>query len=368
MSEHFVKPGTVTIDTGFFDRSFCVLCRMERGVTFLRLSVAGHAINIRGIHQTGRLGNADPSPSLIEILRSHMHLLAVAPVAKGGRMCQGGDLSDFVTQGGMTVGTFDLVVGDMFPMENLRSILRAEKDGLVMALETFSLRNVPIALDHADVAFLAGHPSFDVLSMIETPIFDLDVPLRLKVARGTASDGTGQAILFSLRTRFVVMADEARGLMNRQVLPLNELGVAGRASQRHPPSKFAQVFSVREGDVLVDHVPLEIRLSVAPFLQATRIAYLRMGRVRFFPGDEVSQGDLSVHPFTLQVVKEAGLVMTLGAGDLPMARSLPGRDIGVHLMAGATKSGGLRKFQEPDDKDHEDDAAEKEEDLNSFLV
>ena len=90
--------------------------------------------------------------------------------------------------------------------------------------------------------------------------------------------------------------------MNRQVLSLNKLGVAGSASERHSPSKLAQVLSVRKGDVLVNHAPLEIRLPVTPFLEATCIADLRMRGARFFPRDEVSQGDLTIHPFALHVV------------------------------------------------------------------
>jgi hypothetical protein len=37
-------------------------------------------------------------------------------------------------------------------------------------------------------------------------------------------------------------------------------------------------------------------------------------------------------------------------------------------MAGATKSGGLRKFQEPRNDDREKDSAENQEDLDPFLM
>ena len=91
--------------TDFFDRSFCILGGMERGVTLLRLLVAGHAIDIRGIHQAGRVRDPDPASPPIEILRSTP--TAATPVEEGGRMGQGWDLSDFMTQRRMTVGTFD---------------------------------------------------------------------------------------------------------------------------------------------------------------------------------------------------------------------------------------------------------------------
>jgi hypothetical protein len=164
------------------------------------------------------------------------------------------------------------------------------------------------------------------------------------------------------------MADEAGGFMNRQVLSLNKLGMTGSASERHPPPEFSQVLSVREGHVLVNHAPLQIGLLVAPFLEAARIADLRMGSARFLPGDKISQRNLAIYPFALHVVDKTRLVMALCAGYFSMARSLPGRDIAIHLMAGATKSGGLREFQEPRNDDHEKNAAEKEEDLDRFLV
>jgi hypothetical protein len=297
-----------------------------------------------------------------------MHLLAVAPVAKGGGVSQGWDLSDLVTQRGMAIGTFDLMIRDVFLMEHLGSIFRAQKNGLVVALDAFPFGNVSVSLNHADMAFLTRHASFNIFPVIETPVLDLDVSLRLKMTRGATADGARKAFLFSLRARLVIMADEAGGLMNRQVLPLNKLGVAGSASEGHPPSKLSQVLSVREGDVLVNHAPLQIGLLVAPFLKATRIADLRVGSARFLPRDKISQRNLAIHPLALHMVEKAGLVMALRAGHLPMARSLPGCDIAIHLMARSTKGGGLREFQEPRNDDQEKDAAENQKDLDRFLM
>jgi hypothetical protein len=89
----------------------------------------------------------------------------------------------------MTAGTLDLMIRDVFLMEHLGSIFRAQKNGLVMALDTFSFGNVSISLNHADMAFLTGHPSLNILPVIETPVFNLDVPLRLKMTRGATADG-----------------------------------------------------------------------------------------------------------------------------------------------------------------------------------
>jgi hypothetical protein len=89
----------------------------------------------------------------------------------------------------MTVRTLDLMIRDVFLMEHLGGILRAQKNGFVVALDAFSFRNVPISLDHADMAFLTRHASFNILPVIETPVFDFDVPLRLKMTRGATADG-----------------------------------------------------------------------------------------------------------------------------------------------------------------------------------
>jgi hypothetical protein len=118
-----------------------------------------------------------------------MYLLAVASIAEGGRMGKGRDLSDLMTQRTMAVGTFDLMIRDVLLMKHLGSIFGAQKNGFVMALDAFSFRNVSISLNHADMAFLTGHPSLNILPVIETPVFNLDVPLRLKMTRGATADG-----------------------------------------------------------------------------------------------------------------------------------------------------------------------------------
>ena len=137
------------------------------------------------------------------------------------------------------------------------------------------------------------------------------------------------------------MADETVDFMNREVGSLDDLGMAGGAAEFHPPSQFLEVFPVGEGYVLVDHVPLEIVRLVTSLLEAGRIADLSMGPVRFLPRDEVGQGDLTVDPFPLQMVEESRFIMALRTGHMAMARSVPGVDIGIHLMAEAAEGGGL---------------------------
>jgi hypothetical protein len=47
-----------------------------------------------------------------------------------------------------------------------------------------------ISLNHTEMALLTGHPSCDILSVIEVPTFDLDIPFRLDMTGSAPSDGT----------------------------------------------------------------------------------------------------------------------------------------------------------------------------------
>jgi len=86
------------------------------------------------------------------------------------------------------------------------------------------------------------------------------------VAGGASADRTGQTLFLSFWTGLVVVADETVGFVNGQVLSLDNLGVAGGASQLHPPSQLSQMLSMGEGDILVDHISLQIFDLVATLL------------------------------------------------------------------------------------------------------
>ena len=47
-----------------------------------------------------------------------------------------------------------------------------------------------ITLDDAEMTLLTGHPSRDILPMIEAPALDLNIPFGLDVTGGAPSDGT----------------------------------------------------------------------------------------------------------------------------------------------------------------------------------
>jgi hypothetical protein len=119
-----------------------------------------------------------------------MDFLAVALVTIAGKMGEGGNLSDLMAYKRMTTGTFDLVIGDMFLMQDLGGKLGGDDLGFVMTLDALSFRDMAIPLNHAQMALFTGHPSGNIFLMVETPAFDLDVAFRLNVARGTTSHCT----------------------------------------------------------------------------------------------------------------------------------------------------------------------------------
>ncbi len=262
---------------------------MKRGLAFLTLSMAGDAVYIRRKHEAGRVRNAYPAGPPVEFSRPQMHLFTVAPITVGGGMGDRGNRPDLMAKRTVAIRAFNLMARDMILMDELGGILRAENHGLVMTLETFSLRYMTVPLDHTQMASLTGHSSCDVLPVIEIPSLDLDIPFGLDVAGHAASDSTRNAVLLSFRARFIVVTDEAVDFMDGEMQPLNQLSVTAGATELHPPSELAQMFSVRERDILVDHVPLEVSDLVTSLLETTRIADLRVRRARPLPRQEVSQ-------------------------------------------------------------------------------
>jgi hypothetical protein len=161
----------------------------------------------------------------------------MALITNSGRVDKGEDRSDLMSNVRVTICAFDLVVGHMILMHELRGILGVQYLRFTMALETLPLRNMAIALNNVDMALLTGHPSGDIFSMVETPAFDFNVPLGFDMARGTTSNSTGDALflLHPSSTDPIVMTDKTVGFVNSKVCPLNDLGMAGGASNFHPP-------------------------------------------------------------------------------------------------------------------------------------
>jgi hypothetical protein len=143
----------------------------------------------------------------------------------------------------------------MILMHGLRSIFGSQYIRFIMALETFPFGDMSISSNHINMALLTGHPSGDILPMIEIPTLYFNVPFGLNVTRGAPSDSTRDAFLLSLLTRFVIMANKAVGLMDGEVGSLNNLCMAGGASKFYSPPQFSQMPSMGKVYIFKYHIP-----------------------------------------------------------------------------------------------------------------
>jgi hypothetical protein len=127
-----------------------------------------------------------------------MHFFAVALVTDDRRSTgKGKNRSDLVSNVTMAICAFDLVVRDMVLMNELGGILGAQYSRFIVALYTFPLRDMGVSLNNIDMTLLTGHSPGDILSVIETPTFDLNVPFGLNVARGATAYSARNAFLFT---------------------------------------------------------------------------------------------------------------------------------------------------------------------------
>jgi len=106
-----------------------------------------------------------------------------------------------------------------------------------MALETLSIGHMPLPLNNIEMTLLTSYPSCDIFSMVKTPAFNFNVTLGFDMTRGTTSHSTREAfLLLPSQTGPIVMTDKTVSFVNSKVCPLNDLGMAGCASNFHPPS------------------------------------------------------------------------------------------------------------------------------------
>jgi hypothetical protein len=156
-------------------------------------------------------------------------------------------------------------------MHELRGIFTPQDFRFTMALETFPLRHMAIPLKNTDMALLTGHPSGNILSMIKTPAFDLNIPLGFNVAGGTISYSTRNTFLLPSWASLVEMADKTISLVNGKVRPLDELGVAGGAPKSHPSSQLAEMLSMGKDNILKYHISVQVFPFMTTFLKTIPI-------------------------------------------------------------------------------------------------
>ena len=119
------------------------------------------------------------------------------------------------------------------------------------------------------------------------------------------------------------MADEAIGLVNREVRSLDDLGVAGGAPQFHSPSHLTEMFSMGETDVLEDHISHDIFLLVTPLLQAIPVINLIMELRDPFPDQEIGHCEMEIYPLPLEMIEKPGTAVTVETGYFVMGGRFP---------------------------------------------
>jgi hypothetical protein len=192
-----------------------------------------------------------------------------------------------MADGSMAIGTFNLTVRDMLLMHHLGGIFRGQDFRLRMTLDTFPFGDMGIPLNHTLMALFTGHSPGDILLVIKTPPLHLDVPFGFDVAGGATPNRAGDAVLLPFGTSLEIVADKTVRFMDREVLSLNDLGVARGAPKLHSSSQLSQVFPVREGHVFIDHIFLKVLDLMTSRLEAACITDLGMGLAGSLSGNEI---------------------------------------------------------------------------------
>jgi hypothetical protein len=120
-------------------------------------------------------------------------------------------------------------------MHELSGIFGQKDIGFIMALDAFSLRDMAVPLNHIVMASLAFHSPCNILPVVKTPAFDLDIPFGFNVAGSATSYCARDAFLFPFQASTIKVTYHTIGLVNRQMGPLDELSMTAGASQFHPP-------------------------------------------------------------------------------------------------------------------------------------
>ena len=180
--------------------------------------------------------------------------------------------------------TLDLMIGDMHAVHKFRGILRRQEFWLVVTLDAFIVRDGAIPLVDPLMTLHTEDPSLDVLPVVESHPFDLEIAFWLHMARPAIREKS--IFLLVLKTRIVKVTDKTVPLGHGEVGTLNNLGVTGGAAQLLPPPQFVEVPAVIEGHVLEYHFAPKGLNFMASLLEAGRIAYLRMRLGRALPGDK----------------------------------------------------------------------------------
>jgi hypothetical protein len=154
--------------------------------------------------------------------------------------------------------------------------------------------------------------------MVKTPAFNFNVTLGFDMARGTTTHSTRNAFLLLPLSSLIKMTDKTVRFVNREVCPLNDLGMACGASNSHPSSQLAQMLSMGKAYILIYHVTSDFFLFVTPLLQAVTIIHLVMKFFDASTNNDVSQRELEIDRFSFEMIQNTRFSVTTQTAHLVM--------------------------------------------------
>jgi len=216
-----------------------------------------------------------------------------------------------------------VVLGDVNPVKKGGVVEGIEALLDVVAGPASLLFGGTVPLGHIGVAFGTGHQVPDDLIVVDGNALVLHVGRR-RVASQTSSQG--------LTLRLILEMTEATGGgRHREMLALDDLGVAGGAAEFLAAAEIPQVLLVVEANATVRHDPQPL-LQVAALPGTRRVLDLRPGFLFVGPGDVlhhlIRRLDLS-HGFRF----DPRSVVTLDARNHVVGGVLPGLVVRFHVVA-----------------------------------
>jgi hypothetical protein len=283
----------------------------------------------------------DPSAAFTSV---QDFLSLMRPGVAGPAIGQGFDIpDDLVLDLEVALVALDFVEPDMVQMDEVRIIVFFETLSFEVALVAVFPGNGAITDDCPAVAFVA------IAAVGED---DGVVAARL-AGRGQLLPRMTVGALADRRVGFALfeMADKTGAFRDRDVLSLDDLGMAARTAEALSPSEVGQVDLVVKDDLFELDLPLEKAFFVAARPEAALVRNFGPGlgfKVKL--GPVTAQLHQAFH-FGPEKVFYARRIMTGAAGDVAMGRCLPALIKSLHIMTGRTEPGSGRELGRDDQKD-----------------
>jgi hypothetical protein len=278
----------------------------------------------------------------------------------GVAVSDGIDILDYlVLDFQMALIAFYFILENMFGVHEICVFVFFQSFPLTVALVTILSRDLPVSENGVAVTLLTRKPIVENKGVV--------------VARGL---GAYEAFLcvtvaavidLRIMLAFLEVTDKAGTLRDRDVLSLNDLGVAAGAL------KFFSSFEVFEVDFMIESDLVELHLSfqkpfvVTAFSQAAFVLYFGpwLGfDIQFCPVTPDHDQPLNFFP-QLGLDSSARGIVAHAAFEFTVRRSFPAFEIGFHEVAGSTKVRMGSEFDRPQSDHHK--KCEKTEQYNQFF-